>query len=378
MNLGQSAGSGSGAGAATASGDAATSGVPGGGWRQVRTRRVWTGAAVFGLVAVVCWLVTQSQYALNAAILAELYAIVAASWDLTLGYSGVFNFAHAAFFGIGAYVCGIVTTDLQWSPWLAIVAAVAGGAAGAALMAGAVARLRGIYVALVSFAFAELVLTLLTSSPSISGGESGIVLIPSLTLGKWDLSGNEETFFFICLGVLIACTTILRLLVRSPFGLSLQAARDFEDYASSRGVSVMRTRTSVIVISSMFASGAGALFALYSGVASPDLFGFSTSTLLLTMVIVGGVGSIYGPIVGAIVITAFTNLRQIAALDTESYLLTAAIILIVLWILPRGLWSLMHVRRAALKQAGRHFASTALRARAWPQTRKRSAGGSRR
>lgn len=309
-----------------------------------------------GALAAACWLVTGSAYALNAAILAELYAIVAVSWDLTLGYSGIFDFAHAAFFGIGAYVCGIVTTVEDWSPWIGILCAIAGGAVGGALMAGAVARLRGIYVALVSFAFAELVLTFLTSSQSISGGATGIVLIPSLTLGGIDLSGNPEVFFYICLGLLAACTIGIRLLVRSSFGLSLRAMRDFEEYSTSRGVSLGRNRVEVIVISSTFASGAGALFALYSGVASPDLFGFSTATLLLTMVILGGVGTVYGPLLGAIVITAFTNIRQIAELSTESFLLTAAIILVVLWVIPGGLWSLGDLtRRARRGLAGRQL-----------------------
>jgi branched-chain amino acid transport system permease protein len=173
-----------------------------------------------------------------------------------------------------------------------------------------------------------------------------MVLIPTLQLGPWDLSGNTTTFLYIAIGAVIFSAVAMRWLMSSTFGLGVRAMRDYEEYALSRGVPVARHRIQIIAVSSMFASGAGALFALYTGVASPDLFGFSTSTLLLTMVILGGIGSVYGPVVGAVAVTAFVNIPQIAALNTETYLITGALILVILWILPGGLWSVLRRARA--------------------------------
>lgn len=304
-----------------------------------RDRRGLVSTIVVVVVAVIAWRVAGNGYAVNIAIIACMYAIVAASWDLTLGYGAMFDFSHAAMFGVGAYACAIVTVDAGWSPWLGLLAGTLAGGASGALVAGTVSRLRGIYVALASFAFAELVDILVTSSSSITGGEQGMVLVPPLQIGSINLSGNATLFLYVMVGVLLVSIVVMRLLVSSSFGLGLRAMRDFEEYARSRGVPVGRHRMWVLVVSSAFAAMAGALFAGYTDVASPDLFGFSTSTLLLTMVILGGVGSIYGPAVGGVVMTVFVNIPAIAELDTGSYLLTSAIILGVLLFIPGGLWS---------------------------------------
>jgi branched-chain amino acid transport system permease protein len=294
-------------------------------------------AAVIALAAILPQLITGSYYQ-NLAILAVLYATVALNWDLTIGYAGLFNFAHIAFFGLGAYTTGILTTKYSVSPWLGIGAAVALSVVVATIVAFPATRLRGIYVALTTFAFTALVSALIVSRTSLTGGAAGLVLIPSISIGGDDFGAHPAGYFYLAEALLIVSTVCLRLLVRSDFGLSFVAVREFEEYAASRGVPLARQRLVALVISAVFTSAAGAVYAHYLGVASPDVFGFGFNTLFLSMVIVGGAGTLYGPLLAAIVLTFFTESRQMASLGEIRFMIISVVIVLVLLFARRGLW----------------------------------------
>lgn len=304
-------------------------------------------------------LVVQESYWRHLFIIAFIYAIVASNWDLSLGYAGVFNFGHIAFFGIGVYVTGLAAKLLGIDPWLAMALGGVAASAAGAVVALPVLRLKGIYVILVTFAFSQLVLQLVLSQSDITGGTQGLVRIPTISVFDYNfLRDYRLGYYYVALGLLAASTLFLRRLVGSDFGMSLRALRDNEDYALARGIPTGMQRLKVLVASAFFTGIAGGFYAVYLRVASPEVFGFSTVSLVLSMVLVGGIATIYGPIAAAIVLTLATeSLAHLAGMDESRFMLVAALMLVVLLFLPRGLASLFTTRRpgraAPAEQAAR-------------------------
>jgi branched-chain amino acid transport system permease protein len=278
----------------------------------------------------------------NLAILSLLYAVVASNWDLTLGYAGIFNFAHVAFFGIGSYVAAISTLRFGFPVWWDLALAVVVVMAVSGLVSSLALRLRGIYVALVTFAVTQLCVALINSQKDITGGPVGLIGVPDLQIGSFAFGSDPRAYFYAAEILLLASTVGLRLIVASNFGLSLIALRDNENYAACRGVPARRQRVLAMIVSSIPTSLAGCLYAHYLIVASPDVFSFSLTTLLLTMVLVGGAGTIYGPIVAAFVLTVGTE--KLNGLGNVRYMVIAVLIVLTLRFLPGGLWSLGRVR----------------------------------
>ena len=311
--------------------------------------------AVLAVIGLIIFLaipfVITDKLLIHLAILGMLYAIVASNWDLTLGYAGVFNFAHLAFFGIGGYTSGILAVKLGISPWLGIPAGGAVAAVASVIVSIPAIRLRGIYVALLTFACSQLVLLLLLSQPLITGGQSGLVGVPQLSIGDFNFRESRFAHFYL-VGILLLCSTVfLRRLVTSDFGLSLIALRDFEEYAVARGIPLARQRLLAFLFSSIFPGLAGGFYAHFLIVASPDIFGFSLATLLLSMVLVGGVASIYGPVLIGVVMTFVSELMASSALMSDifgisrgpvRFMFVAVLIVLTMRFFPGGVWGLIN------------------------------------
>ncbi|WP_420409140.1 branched-chain amino acid ABC transporter permease [Hoeflea sp.] len=316
------------------------------------------------IVAVAAPLIFNGGVTQNLAILALLFAVVASNWDLTLGYTGIFNFAHVAFFGIAAYVSAIVTIHLGVPVWIDMVLAVIVVAILSAITAFLALRLRGIYVALVTFAFVQLCVALIISQKSITGGAVGLVGVPDLQILGYTFGADYKSYFYLAEILLIASTIFLRWLVNSDFGLSLIALRDNENYARSRGIPSTKQRVLAMVLSSIFPALAGCVYAHYLIVASPDIFSFSLTTLILSMTLLGGTATIYGPIIGAIFLTVMTE--ALAGLGVVRFMIVAALIILTLRFLPGGIWSLGETTREFLsrrrKAGGTHTKSNELEA----------------
>ena len=280
----------------------------------------------------------------NLVILALLFAIVASNWDLTLGYAGMFNFAHVAFFALAAYVAAIATIHFGVPIWLDILLAVVIVAAIAGITAALSLRMRGIYVALVTFALVQLIVAVILSQKAITGGAVGLVGVPDLEAFGFSFGSDARSYIWLVGATLALSTIFLRWLVRSDFGLSLVALRDNENYARSRGIPAARQRVLAMMASSVFTSIAGAIYAHYLIVASPELFSFSLTTLILSMTLLGGTSTIYGPILAAFVLTILTE--QLAGLGNVRFMIVAVLIVLTLRFLPGGLWSVLeHLRR---------------------------------
>lgn len=301
------------------------------------------GLAVLALMPFVF----ADSYSRHILIMAFIYAIVASNWDLSLGYGGVFNFGHLALFGIGVYAYALLTKLAGLDPWLALVASGVVATLAAVLVTIPILRLKGIYIILVTFGFAQLVMQVIISQSEITGGTQGIVRIPGLYLFDHNMVRDGKIGYFgIALALLAASTIFLRVLVRSRTGASIVALRDNEEYAISRGVSLVRQRLITLAASAFFTGVAGAFYAAYQRNASIDVFGMSLATIVLSMVLLGGTGTIYGAIIASFVLTIFAE--AMADFGAWRPMITAVLIIVVMLVYPSGLVGMIQAAWAGL------------------------------
>lgn len=295
-------------------------------------------AIVFVAFAVLALLpfVVPDSYSRHVLIMAFIYAVVASNWDLSLGYGGVFNFGHLALFGIGVYAYGLITKFAGIDPWFALVLSGVIATFAAIVVTVPILRLKGIYIILVTFGFAQLVMQIILSQSDYTGGTQGMVRITTLYIPGVNLIRDGKfSYFYIALGILLVSTIFLRLLVRSKTGASIVALRDNEEYAISRGISLVRQRVITLAASAFFTGVAGAFYAAYQRNASVDVFGMSLATIVLSMVLLGGTSTIYGAIAASFVLTIFAEFM--ADFGAWRPIITALLIIAVMLVYPAGL-----------------------------------------
>jgi len=306
------------------------------------------GLAALIVIGLIVPFVATDTYLRHLFIMAFIYAVLASSWDLSLGYAGIFNFGHVAFFGIGVYATGLTAKLLGLDPWLALLVGGFAASAAAALVALPVVRLQGVYVVLVTFAFSQLVLQVVISQSDWTGGTQGLVRVPTIELFGYNfLRDFKFGYYYVAFAIMVVSVACLRWLARSDFGLSIVAMRDNEDYAASRGIPIALQRLKVLVFSAFFAGIAGGFFVIYLRVASPEVFSFSTTSLILSMVLVGGTSTIYGPVLAALALTFVSEgLANVDGLAEGRFILVALAMIVVLVFLPKGLASALPKRWA--------------------------------
>ena len=283
-------------------------------------------------------LILADSYARHICILAFVYAVLASSWDFSLGFGGIFNFAHVAFFAIGLYGYGIGTKILGIDPWIAIVVAPVASVAFAVLLAIPILRLEGIYVILVTVAASQLLLKLIVSQSDVTGGTSGMVLLPRLTIGDYRLTEDGRIgYYYLALAMLGLSTLVLYKLERSSLGRAVKALRDNKYYALSRGVSEARTRLHTLCASALLPGLAGAFYGSYVRVASIEVFGLGFLTLVLSILLVGGVSTTWGPILATFLIVVLAEV--LAAYGAWRDVVIALVIIVVVLVYPGGLFS---------------------------------------
>jgi len=268
-----------------------------------------------------------------------LFGLFAAGYNLTFGYTGKLSFGHAAFFGGGAYGCGILISQygLAWPLALCFGVALAGLIA---LLMGLLAmRTRGIYFAMVTLALAQCVYFLFFQATSLTGGDNGLrgVNVNTIDLGflKLDLLNPLVKYYFMLGFVAIAIWLIGRLL-NSPFGSILEALRENEHRARACGINVERTRLLSLVISGMVCGLAGALNAINLSTVSIDSLSYHTSGQVMMMTLLGGMGTFFGPFIGA---GLFLGIEYVVTGFTERWQLIVGVIFIILVLLfPKGIW----------------------------------------
>lgn len=285
-------------------------------------------------------LVFTDSYSRHVLIMVFIYAVVASNWDLSLGYGGVFNFGHIALFGIGVYAYSLLTKLAEMDPWIAMVVSGIVAMLAAVLVTIPILRLKGIYIILVTFGFAQLVMQIILSQSDYTGGTQGLVRIPSLYWFDHNMVRDAKfAYFYIALGLLALSTIFLRIFVRSRMGISIVALRDNEEYAISRGISLVRQRLITLAASAFFTGVVGAFYAAYQRNASVEVFGMSLATIILSMVLLGGTGTIYGAIIASFVLTVFSE--AMADFGAWRPMITAVLILVVMLAYPGGIMGML-------------------------------------
>jgi branched-chain amino acid transport system permease protein len=234
-----------------------------------------------------------------------IYALAATSLNLLLGYGGMISFGHAAFVGTGAYVASILLVEGVTSAWIAWPAALA-AAALAALLIGAVSlRTRGVYFIMITLAFAQMMFYLVNSM-KMYGGDEGLTLPRRPDLGV-DL-GNEVIFYYVVLFLLSLSLYLLHRLANSRFGRVIVAIRENEQRVEALGFPVYRYRLACFVIAGAAGGLAGALLAAHGKYVNPNVLHWTQSGTLMIMVILGGVGRLWGGVLGAVALLGLEHL----------------------------------------------------------------------
>ncbi len=261
-----------------------------------RNRRVWIPVLV---VAAAVPLAVQSEYVLNVAVMAGIYVILASSLNITNGYTGLFSFGHAAFYGIGAYTAAILATRLDAPFWVTFPAAAIVASLVGAAIAVPTLRLRGIFLALVTIGFQEITFLVTMNWTSLTRGPMGIPRIQPPALPGLEFRGNVP-YYYLVLVLDVLVIFVLARIVTSRIGRTFVAIREDELAAQSCSIPVFRYKVLAFVIATFFAGLAGAFFAHHARFVSADSFRLDETFVILTMLIVGGMGSLIGPVIGAI------------------------------------------------------------------------------
>ncbi len=265
------------------------------------SRLFWLLAALL-IVAAAPW-VLGSPYWRGILVLCAMNVLLALSLNLVLGYTGQLNLGQAAFYGIGAYVSTILIKTYGWNFWLAaLVAVMAAGLVGLALAAFA-ARLRGHYLAIASLGFAVITYQVLLNWEGVTEGVRGIYgIVPPVP--------NTVALFYLVAGIAAAVYVLLDNLVRSPIGDTLRAIREDEVSAASLGVNAPLWKAFAFGLGAAIAGLAGCFYPGFVGTLVPDAFGIIESFSMMAMVIVGGMGTMIGPVIGAVVLTFLPELLR--------------------------------------------------------------------
>ena len=305
-------------------------------------RKVILAALAVALLAVP--FVVENAYLLRLVNIGIIYAILAVSLNFILGYAGQISLGHAGFFGIGAYTAAILTHGgpgyMFWPGF--ILAGVTAGIAGLIIGVPAL-RLKGHYLAFGTLGFGEIIRIILFNWREVTHGADGIGSIPPPDLFGF-LFDTDQKYYFLCLVVLIAVLGLARRTETSKFGRSFAALRDAELAAGTTGVNVIRIKILAFVVSSVIAGCAGALYAHLVGFISPDTFTFEVTAQVLSMVLLGGMGTTLGPVLGAVFIIMLPEVLRVSK-EYYQVIYGAGVAAAVLF-LPQGFLGLLQRRKA--------------------------------
>ena len=302
------------------------------------------GAVGFIAVMAVLPLIITGNYFIGVLTVAVIYGIWAVTWDFMSGLTGRENFGHSLFIGVGAYTAGFMDTGLGINPWWSLPAAMVVSVLFALLIGLPTLRLKGPYFALAMLSGAVIMQRLMLIFWEHTGGEEGLN-------GLEPLIRSQLGFYYFALATLVGITALLLFAARSHWGLILRAIRGDEATCQAAGINVTFYKIASLMISAAFAGAGGAMYAHYQLQVGPQLFAVVTSIMIITMVYVGGMASIYGPVGGAILLVLLTELLRNFG---EWRLMVYSLVLIgILFFLPNGLVAPVWRRITAMRGRGR-------------------------
>jgi branched-chain amino acid transport system permease protein len=305
-------------------------------------------------------LVAPNDYVLSLGVYFFINLILIASLNVIMGWTGQVSLAHAAFYGLGAYVSGVLNTRWDISPWLGTIAAMAGVGSVALFVGWSTLRLRGPYLSMGTLGFSGILSVLFVELVSLTGGPNGLAGIAPYEVFGYSLDTPGRFFWLAWLvGALVMWCLIN--LYYSVSGRSLRAIEGSEIGANTLGVNTFRAKVLAFTLSACMAGLAGAMYGHFNQFASPETFGFFASVLMVVMVALGGVGSLWGPLFGAAVLTMVPELLR-RFQDAELLIFGVCMILVLLY-LPGGIASVgkrLNLKRQRALHASRTDKKTAL------------------
>ncbi|NGX94097.1 MAG: ATP-binding cassette domain-containing protein [Candidatus Afipia apatlaquensis] len=279
-------------------------------------------------------LVSQDPYALGVWTFLLLNILVVVGLDLLLGYAGQLSLGHGIFVAIGAYASGLLTTKAGFSGWAAMPVGMLAAALLAAIVAVPTLRLRGYYLAMATLGFPVMFDAAIRVTSQWSGGSSGIISIPRLKVGSYILR-DPLVYYYLVLGVVAVVLLVVWNLANSRLGLKLRAIHADETAASARGINVTSLKVMVFVASATIAALSGSLYVHNVQFVAPDTFGLNYSLTLVIMLVVGGMGRIWGGILGVVLLGWMPELLREAA--TWQPVIFGSILAIIMLFAPSGL-----------------------------------------
>ncbi len=283
-------------------------------------------------------------------ILSFIWGVVAASWDLMLGYARIFSFGQIAFFALGSYTTAMLTTHLGISPWLGILA---GG--GLALAIGILIglpclRLKGVYIGMITFSVHLVLATLFVAGEPIgTGGSYGLFGVTPLYVAGYTFSKLEMVpWYYAAFGIFALFIFVIYKVINSPIGLAFMALRDSEPFAKSLGVDEYRHLLMVFGISAFITGIMGGFYVHYMGVISPAILRLDIFLLGIVMVMLGGMGRFPGAVIGAFVVIFLNN--TLLRIGEFRLLILGAIVVVVMIAMPQGLMGITDIVRSFIRR----------------------------
>jgi branched-chain amino acid transport system permease protein len=289
---------------------------------------------LFVLGVVLVRLTVDNNYYYTLLNIIGIHALLVVGLNLLLGYAGQISLGHAAFFGLGAYSSGILTATYGLNPWLALPVGLLVAGMAAFLVGIPALKLRGYYLAMATLGFGIIIYIIFNQTQELTGGPSGLSGIPSLSLAGFPLDSPDRLFLLIwpVLGLILLLSSNL---VDSRLGRAIRALHDSETAALSLGVDTARAKLLIFVWSALYAALAGSFYAHTLNFIAPGSFSFMFSIKLVTMVVVGGMASIWGSLLGAAVLTVLPEL--LVVFHDYEIIIFGGILMVVMIFLPRGL-----------------------------------------
>jgi len=290
------------------------------------------------LILTVClvifpFIVTNTYY-ISTMVFVGINGIIAIGLSLLMGYAGQISIGHAAFFGLGAYTSAVLTAKLGFHPWGAFFMGILLSSCVALIIGIPSLKLKGHYLAMATLGFGEITYIVFNELTDITGGPSGIGGIPKISLAGYTMNTDIKYYFFVWAFLLLILTLSLNL-IHSRIGRALRSIHDSEVAANAMGINTSKLKIQVFMISAVFGSVAGSLYTHYVTFVSPSSFGLFFSILLVMMVVIGGMHSVWGALIGAALLTILPEFLR-ALKDFEIFVYGAVLLLIMIF-LPRGL-----------------------------------------
>jgi branched-chain amino acid transport system permease protein len=266
-----------------------------------------------------------------------IYSIITIALCLLMGYAGQISLGHASFFGVGAYISGVITTRYGLNPWLCLLIGMGASALVALIIGAPSLRLRGHYLAMATLAFCIIITIIFNENITFTGGPDGLAFIPGISIMGYPIDSVAK-YYFLVWGVVLLALLLSLNIIGSRVGRALRSIHGSELAAGAMGVNVFKYKIYVFVLSAVLASVAGSLYSHYLNFINPASFDLFVSIKLLIMIILGGMHSLWGAIVGATLIT-FLSYEWLHYFEDAEVMIYGIIVLVIIIFLPGGLVS---------------------------------------